>query len=126
MTPRLPSEFDLQRAICIWLDTALLPNVLYWHTPNGGTRTSGFEGKRLKQIGVKAGVHDLVFLYGGLYGLELKAPGKYRTPEAGLSQAQRNFHRDALAAGMVASATADDLETARQVVRSWGLVREGC
>jgi len=127
---RTPDEADIQRALVIWLDgnpdkndiprttPALLPGVVYWHTPNGGGR-SVVEGVRFKQAGVKAGIPDLVFLWGGLRGLELKKPGGV------LSPAQRAMHPRFLAAGAIAVATCDSLESARAVLRSWGLVQPG-
>jgi hypothetical protein len=66
---------------------ALAPGVEFWHTPNGGERRDAFEGKRLKEMGVVAGVPDLLFLrptqftegvFGLLFGLELKRPGAPR------------------------------------------------
>jgi hypothetical protein len=127
---RTPDEADIQRALVIWLDgnpdaagrprttPALLPGVVYWHTPNGGGR-SVVEGVRFKQAGVKAGIPDLVFLWGGLRALELKKPGGV------LSPAQRAMHPRLLAAGAVAVATVDSLETARETLRRWGLVVPG-
>ncbi len=112
---RIPTEHDIQRAICIWLNKALKPGVVYWHTPNGGGRNV-VEGVRFKQAGVKAGIPDLLFLWGGLYGLELKKPGGV------LSPAQREMHPRLTAAGMVACETVDNLADARQVITSWGLV----
>lgn len=116
---RAISEYDIQRALCIWLDgnpdsngvprttPALVPGAVYWHTPNGGHRDAR-EGKRLKETGVKPGIHDLLFLHDGrLYGLELKAAG------GSLSPAQRIMHPRLLAAGMAASCVADNLQDAR-------------
>lgn len=123
---RAVTEHDIQRAIVLWLDgnpdaagrprvtPALLPGVVYWHTPNGGGR-SVVEGVRFKQAGVKAGIHDLLFLWGGIYGLELKKPG------GTLSPAQIAMHPQLLAAGMVASAVVDSLAGARSTLRAWGL-----
>jgi hypothetical protein len=113
---RAVTEHDIQRAVCIWLDANLRPGVVYWHTPNGGGR-SVVEGVRFKQAGVKAGIPDILLLWGGLYGLELKKPG------GSLSPAQIAMHPRLLAAGMVACATVDSLEGAREAVRTWGLAK---
>jgi hypothetical protein len=130
-------EHHVQRALCIWLDgnpdrdgnprttPALLPGVVYWHTPNSGEGRDAQQGMRLKQQGVKAGVHDLLFLWGGLYGLELKRPGGNKSAEDKRSPSQKAMHPRLLAAGMVASATCDSLETARETLRRWGLVVPG-
>jgi hypothetical protein len=118
--PPIPDEYQLQRAFYQWLigwpnhngiptkPPALLPGVECWHTPNGGTRSNAFEGKRLKDIGVRAGIPDLLFLAKGkLYGMEWKKPGGV------LSPAQREMHPRLLSAGMVAVITVESLQAAR-------------
>lgn len=121
MPPQI-EEHHIQRALCLWLDgsstkpPALLPGVVYWHTPNSGEGRSAFQGKLLKQQGVRAGIPDLLFLWGGLYGLEMKRPGGV------LSPTQRAMHPRLLQAGAVAVATCDSLDGAKATLRSWGLV----
>lgn len=139
------SEWDLQRAFCIFLDgnpdkngnprttPALATNVIYWHTPNGGERRNAFEGKRLHLTGVKAGVHDLLFLrptdfgqygvFGLLFGLELKKPGGPQPPTRQLSDAQQKMHPRLIAAGMAASAVVDNLADAKAFCARHGLIR---
>lgn len=129
---RNPTEFDLQKAFTIWFkgeqrqdgtwktNPAQLPGVVAWHTPNGGTRDVR-EAVRIKESGGEAGLHDYFFLWGGLRGIEFKAPGKYRCPEAGLSSVQVAMHARLLAAGLVASAAVDSLADARATVINWGL-----
>jgi hypothetical protein len=128
-----PSEFDLQRALCLWLDgnpdkdgrprmqPALAPDVVYFHPPNGGVRDLR-EAKRLKQSGVKAGVHDLLFLrptqfesgiWGLLFGMELKEPGGSQPPERHLSKSQQSMHPRLMRAGMAASIVTDNLVDAK-------------
>lgn len=137
------SEHDLQRALVLWLDgnpdknghprntPALAPNVVYWHTPNGGERRDAFEGKRLNQIGLKKGIHDLLFLrptqfsegvFGLLFGLELKKPGGPQPPTRQLSTAQKEMHPRLLRAGLAASAVVDNLDDAKQFCRLHRLV----
>lgn len=139
MAPAI-DEFAVQRAWCLWyggeewahgplkgtwkLQPAQLPGVEWWHTPNGGNRDAR-EGLRLKQMGTKAGVHDILILFGGLYGLEFKKPGGPQPPERQLSAAQRDMHPRLLGAGMVASAVVDNLEDAKVFVRRHGLVQAG-
>lgn len=131
---RVPTESDLQRALCIWLDgnpdpktgiprttPALRPGVIYWHTPNSGEGRSAFQGKILKQQGVKAGIHDLLFLWGGLYGMEWKKPNG-KPAETQLHGSQKRMHPLLLAAGMVASATVDSLADAKTILTRWNLV----
>lgn len=54
------------------------------HIPNGGSRKNAFEGWRLKQQGVRAGVSDLLFpvARGGYFGLwiEFKAAPPNNAP----------------------------------------------
>lgn len=116
-----PSEFDIQRAVCLWLDgtstnpAALLPGVVYWHTPNGGARDAR-EGARFKQIGVKAGIPDLLFLRAGrLYCLELKAQS------GSTSIAQQVMHARLRDAGAACVATANSLQAAKAQLNAWGL-----
>lgn len=119
MPPKI-TEYDLQRAFCIWLDgnpdrdgkprttPALAPNVVYFHVPNGGSR-SAVEGARFKAIGVKAGVPDLVFLaYQRFYLMEWKEPGK-----GTLSKAQREMHPRLIRAGATSLITVDNLPEAK-------------
>lgn len=119
------SEFDIQRAFVLWYGgdfkngnwnilPSVLPGVEWWHTPNGGERRDAFEGKRLKQMGVKPGIPDLWFLWGRLYGLEFKKPGGV------LSTAQRSLHPRLTAAGALI-ATVDNLDAAKAQVKAWGL-----
>lgn len=141
MAPAI-TEHDLQKALVIWLTgnpdksgmpratPALVPNVVFWHTPNGGERRDAFEGKRLKELGTLAGVHDLLFLrptqfqegvFGLLFGLELKKPGGPQPVERQLNPAQKTLHPRLLAAGMAASAVVDNLDDAKAFCRQHGL-----
>lgn len=110
---RTPTEHDLQRAFCIWLDgtktnpPALMPNVVYFHPANGGARNAA-EGARFKQIGVKAGIPDLVFFaYQRFYLMEWKVPG------GTLSSVQKEMHPRLIAAGATSLITVDNLQDAR-------------
>ncbi len=126
-------EFHVQRAFVIWLTgnpdrdgrprttPALAPGVEFWHTPNGGMRNA-VEGKRLKEMGTLAGVHDLLFLrptqfecgvFGLLFGMEWKKPGGPQPPSRQLSAAQQAVHPRLMRAGMAASIVVDNLADAR-------------
>lgn len=124
------TEFDIHRALVLWLrgnpdrdgnprtTPALASGVVFWHTPNGGERRDAFEGKRLKELGTLAGIHDLLFLaQGRLFGLELKKPGGRPSP------AQIALHPRLLEAGMVASAVVDNLDDAKAFCRLHRLSR---
>lgn len=107
----------------MWLDGTrtqprrLAPGVVYWHTPNGGSRRDAFEGKRLKDIGLKPGIHDLLFLrptqfecgvFGLLFGMEWKAPG------GTLSDAQIEMYPRMARAGLADSIVVDNLTDAKE------------
>ncbi len=73
MTRRNRPEQALQKAVCQYLDVALPPDAIYWHTPNGGGRSKA-EAGIFKAMGVKPGIPDLFILRNGLlFGIELKA-----------------------------------------------------
>lgn len=136
-----PDEFAIQRAFTLYFKgerwakgprkgewkvlPAKLPGVVAWHTPNGGSRAGGFEGMRLNQIGLEAGIPDYVFLWGGLFGLEFKKPNG-EPAETQLHKSQRDMHPRLRAAGIVALETVDSLEAAIAFVRRHGLVQPGC
>ena len=67
------SEDALQQLCYMWFhNTYPQYRGLLFHVPNGGSRNAR-EGKKFKQIGVVAGVADLLFLFNGkCYCLELK------------------------------------------------------
>jgi hypothetical protein len=110
-----PSEFQIQRAVAIHLEKYAPADMEWWHTPNGEQR-DGFAGKRLKEMGVKPGIPDWLFLRGGrLYGLELKVPGKIP------SDAQLLRRSRLLAAGIAAWEWTDTLAGAIAFLRQHGL-----
>ena len=136
--PRPILEHDLQKAFVIQLTgnpdksgrprapVLLAPGVEFWHTPNGGERRDGFEGMRLKELGVMAGIHDILFLrptrftegvFGLLFGLEFKKPGGPQPPSRQLSTAQKAMHPRLLAAGLAASCVVDNLVDAKEFCR---------
>lgn len=85
-------EQALQKAVCAYLDVALIcSEALYFAVPNGGKR-SAVEAAIMKGLGVKAGVADLCILWrcpewrlGTAGFIELKAD------KGRLSPAQRDF-----------------------------------
>lgn len=137
-----PSEQDAQRAFMMWFEGVVwehgplkgqwkspphkTPGVVCWHTPNSGEGRDAAQGLRLKQAGVKAGIHDLLFLWGGLYGMEWKKPGGLQPPSRQLSDSQKRMHPQLMAAGMVASCVVDNLRDAKAFVIKHGLALSSC
>ncbi len=114
----IPSEHQIQKALCLWLDGHAYPDVVWWHTPNGGAR-SAIEGKRFKETGVKAGIPDLFFLCAGrLYAIELKASG------GTLSQSQKDMHLKLARAGIAGWECHDSLEAAKATLIDWGIAHD--
>jgi hypothetical protein len=125
-----PDEFAYQKAMVIWLRgnpgrdgvprvaPALAPGVKFWHTPNGGERRDAFEGKRLKELGVWAGVHDLLFLrptrftegtFGLLFGQEWKRPDAKKIPLQKRSPLHLELRAQAIANGWAPARIVDAL-----------------
>lgn len=69
--PRQKPEEQLQKAVCDYL--ALLPGVLYWHTPSS-TYVGLMTGAKMnylakqKRLGVKRGVPDLAMMFRNKHG----------------------------------------------------------
>ncbi len=114
----MKSEDDLQRAVIAHIRARGVRGVLWWHTPNGGSRNR-IEAAKLKGLGVLPGVADLSFVGpGGIYhGLELKN-GFRSYPTA----AQTAFASAINAIGGRASIV-HDLDGALSVLERWGLLK---
>lgn len=113
---RARDEDQIQAAVCLHLSVRAVPGVVFWHTPNGGSRTAA-EAGRFKALGVKAGVPDVLVLRAGrLFALELKALG------GRLSDAQRDMLAALEAAG-AATGVAYGLDEAIAQLERWGVIR---
>lgn len=88
------SEDEIQKMVAAWLDYHLPKDWRWFHPPNGGWRKKSTAG-RLKAMGVKAGIPDVVILRpkASPVWIELKAFGGV------LSPAQRDFRDWAVASG---------------------------
>jgi hypothetical protein len=64
------SEDEFQKKVALYLDFI---NATYFHTPNGGSRNA-IEAAKLKKMGVKAGVPDILILdrHHGFAGLAIE------------------------------------------------------
>ena len=86
---RARPEDAIHRAVVQHLRQRGLPDVVWWHTPNGayfgGKKTrkgTAIQGSILKGMGMLPGVSDIVALHRGkFFALELKAAGNVPTDE---------------------------------------------
>jgi hypothetical protein len=122
MQPQLFSEDDsrwawaeesIQRKVIQEIRRRGVPDLVYFHPPNGGWRHP-HAASRFKTLGALAGVSDIVaLLYGRFYALELKAPGGKMSP------AQHDFQRRVKRAGGTAECC-DGLASAIALIERWG------
>jgi hypothetical protein len=109
-------EDALQRTVLQHLKIRAPSDAFYFHPANGGQRTA-IEAAILSGLGVRAGVPDLIIIYGGeVFGLELKAEGGKPT---GLQLETQTAMRRASAK----VATAIGLDRALHQLEAWHLLR---
>lgn len=109
-------EDKLQTAVVLHLQIRGAPGLVYWHVPNQAKRSIA-ERVRLKRMGLRSGVSDLIFLHESkMFALELKVPPKRSTEN------QIKFRDDVNAAGGFA-AEAIGLDSALKTLEIWGLLR---
>jgi hypothetical protein len=114
--PKQPSEASIHIAVVQALRQLAAPRVVWWHTPNGELRDKRTAAK-LKAMGTRAGIPDLVLVIGGkLHTLELK------TATGRLSPAQISMRAE-LEAASCTWASAHSTTEALNVLTSWGALR---
>ena len=112
-----PKEHVLHMATAKLLRDHILPEWIWWHTPNGELRDVRTAAK-LKALGVRAGVPDIVLVSpcGSVRFLELKRPGET------LSDAQEDFRIHCTRHG-IAHAIAYDFDQALIALDAWSCLR---
>lgn len=113
----MTEEDRLQCAVIEHLRLYGVPGTFWFHCPNGGSRHVA-EATKLKRMGTKPGIPDLILLNSGaVYFLELKtATGK-------LSKVQKEAHLAIDDAGFLV-ATTYGLDEALETLRIWGFLQE--
>lgn len=113
--PRASAEYDLQCRVVALLRAS---GAKGWHHPANGEHRDIRTAVRLKKMGVNPGVPDLVFTLpsGASAYMEIKGP------KGTLSPAQKNF-RDWCLDGEIPYALVFDFDTAREILRFWGVIR---
>jgi hypothetical protein len=107
----------MHNAVADLLRLAIAPEWIWWHTPNGEGRSKAAAG-RLKKMGTKPGVSDILLLSpdGRLHALELKAKGKKPT------DTQKTFMCAVVKAGGEADWT-DSLDGALEILHRWRAIK---
>ena len=109
-----PTEAQIHCAVVEYLERFGKPGVFWFHVPNGELRARATGGK-LKAMGTRKGVPDLIFIKDGqTFALELKRPGQHPSAD------QRIAMRDMAAAGAEVSVV-HGLDYALDTIREWGL-----
>ncbi len=114
---RRRDEEDLQTTLVEWLRWAAKPGSIWFHVPNQGKRGKA-TGGRLKAMGLRAGVADLLFVLpdGIAAFMELKTgTGKQSKP-------QIQFERDCFEA-RVPYVVVTNFDTAVEILTAWGVVK---
>jgi hypothetical protein len=115
--PSRPKEHVLHMATAKLLREHCLPEWIWFHVPNGELRDARI-GAKLKALGVRAGVADIVLVspYGSVNFLELKRAGET------LSEAQETFQLHCIRRGIPYS-VADSFDEALAFLDALGCLR---
>jgi hypothetical protein len=116
MTRHGLTEEAIQRAVFSHLRVRAAPGVFAFHPANGGYRRP-VEAARLKGLGVRAGVPDIIAIHRGhVFALELK------TEHGKATEGQLRAIEDIRAAGGHAQ-ICHGLDSAISALEGWGLLR---
>ncbi len=115
-----PTEDQIHRSVWHHIRLRKLPDVVAFHAANGGSRHPA-EAAKLRDMGVVAGVADLVGIvpgqpHGKPWALELKRRGQKPRPE------QQLFLQQIEALGGF-SAFADNVDDAVAKLEAWGVIK---
>jgi hypothetical protein len=109
-------EDKIQSGVIAHLHARGVPNIFFFHVPNGGKR-SKIEAAILYGLGVRAGVPDIfIIMNARVFAMELKAPG--RRPESAQREALVALER----AGAI-TAVCDSIDMAVAILEDWGVLR---
>ena len=113
----LPSEFQMQCAVADALRIGCSPGWFWTHFPAGELRTDE-TGRRLKRMGLKPGIFDLLLVdpNGTHYWLELKRGKAPLTTEQGIFLACMTLR-------LVPCAVARSFNEAITVLKGWGAIK---
>jgi len=107
-------EDDIQKGVVTHLQIRGARGLVFFHVPNAPR--SPQTGARLKAMGMRAGVSDLILVHNEkIYALELKAPGRRATVE------QMQFLTEMGEQGAF-TGICDSIDTALRLLESWKLI----
>lgn len=111
-----PSEDQIHKAVLSYLDMCCTRSLIYWHTPNGGSRNI-IEAAKLKAMGTRPGIPDVFILCEGhLYGLEIKTT-------TGRPSDTQKVTLNLLRVNGATTAVVYGLDDALRQLTEWGLIR---
>lgn len=113
------SEKSLHKSVVEFVRAAIKPNVRFFHVPNESKAAPQYR-KSLNEMGVSAGVPDLLFVLetGEVRWMELKNLSRGK-----LSNEQKEWHEFLNRTGQ-RCVVVYTLEEAIEILRMWGVVRE--
>lgn len=115
VAPPQPTEADIQRAIGAYLDRVLPQGSMWAAIPGGEYRVGAREGFRLKRLGARAGMPDILIVHDGrALFFEVKRPGSYPTA------VQRATH-DALRIAGCRVSVVRSVDDARAALEAWSV-----
>ena len=108
------TEAEIHRAVIEHIELRGVAGLVYFHVPNAPR--SAISGRKLKDMGMRSGVSDLIMLHQGVaYALELKSEGGHLSPQ------QRRFLADWQYAGGKAHVSRG-LDEALGILKKWRLI----
>jgi len=116
-----PSELQIHIGIVQLLKFTAAPGVVYLHCPNGELRDKRAAAK-LKAMGVRPGVADLMLLIPQGSGPAITAFMEIKRPGERLSAAQEQFRDDVQAIGCLWDVVFS-IDRAADVLREWRAIR---
>jgi hypothetical protein len=125
-----PLEAQVQKAVVAHLQLRCRPDVVWWHTPNGGYRFK-ITAALLKALGVIPGVPDLIFICPQLVSVvsiaEVQTMSRVLGLELKTRKGKLTSHQNAFAARMrragAAYETANNIDDAIAILEQYGIMR---
>ena len=134
LTAPVVPEDVLQQAVGRALDLLLMPPAMWFALPIGHVQLSPAQAARLARIGTKRGLPDILVIWQGVYGIELKRDGSglsrgrtVTTRRGGLRvlEGQTEVFPKLIAAGFVDIAVCRSVEAVISQLTEWRVPLRG-